>query len=82
MKKILEVPIDIYNQFCYNMTNYRVCPTLKQYEVKNYPIKTNDKYNEWTNCCEMDSVIVIDNNGVVKFLDQNGKDISNYIEQV
>jgi hypothetical protein len=82
MINIIEIPVDINNELCYNGIRYRVSPNLKQYEVKNYPIKTNDKYNEWTNECEMDSVIVIDKGDTIKFLDQNGQDITFDIKQV
>lgn len=82
MKKIFEISVDIANEFCYNNNRYRVSPNLKQYEVKNYPHKTSGKYNEWTNECEMDSVIVIEQDSKIKFLDQNGVDITNDIEQV
>lgn len=82
MKNIIEIPVDINNELCYNDNSYRISPNLAQYQVKNYPIKTNGKYNDWTNECDMDSVIVIDNGQSIKFLDQNGLDITNDIEQV
>lgn len=82
MRNIIEVPVDISNELCYNEITYKISPNLKQYEVKNYPQLSNDKYNDWTNECEMDSVIVIDNDGVLKFLDQNGKDITKDVKQV
>lgn len=81
MKMIVERPVDIGNEFSYNSVQYRISPTLKQYEVKNYPVLENGKYNNWTNDCEMDSVIVVDDDSL-KFLDQKGKDITNHIEQI
>lgn len=82
MRNIIEVPVDINNELCYNNNSYRVSPNLKQYEVKNYPLDTSGKYNEWTNECDMDSVVIIDNGKSIKFLDQNGLDITSDIEQV
>lgn len=81
MKTIIERPVDIHNEFSYNQLIYKISPTLKQYEVTNYPVYSNGKYNNWTNDCDMDSVILIDTNGEVKFLDQNGLDITKYISQ-
>jgi hypothetical protein len=82
MKTITERPVDVSNVFSYNDTSYLISPNLKQYEVKDCPVLNNGKYNNWTNSCLMDSVIVIDSNSVLKFLDQDGKDISNYIRRV
>jgi hypothetical protein len=79
---IIELSVDINNELCYNNIRYRISPNLKQYEVKNYPIAKGDKFNEWTNECEMDSVIVIEKEDSIKFLDQNGLDITKDIEQV
>ena len=83
MQQIVEAPVDINNEFCYNGTCYRISPLLKQYEVKDYPVITNGKYNNWTNTCDMDSVIVIDYDSVrIRFLDQDGEDITDLIKQV
>ena len=82
MKYIVERPVDIYNEFEYENIQYKISPTLKQYEVSNYPVLENGKYNNWTNTCDMDSVITIDNDGTLKFLDQNGTDITNYVNIV
>lgn len=82
MKTIVERPVDISNEFTYNNQKFRISPTLKQYEVKDYPVKANGKYNDWLNTADMDSVIVIDNVDEVKFLDQDGKDITKFVEQV
>lgn len=82
MKHIIEIPVDIYNEFCYNNRMFRINPNLKQYHVRNYPIRTNGKYNHWTNDCDMDSIIVINNGYKLKFLDQNGTDITSDIEWI
>lgn len=82
MKNIIERPVDIYNEFIYKDSTYKISPTLKQYEVSNYPVLENGKYNNWSNNSSMDSVIVVDNDGIIKFLDQNGKDITNYVSEV
>jgi hypothetical protein len=82
MKTIIERPVDITNEFCYNKVNYRISPNLKQYEVVDYPVVTNDKYNDWTNDSQMDSVIVVDVDGEIKFLDQSGTNITVFVEQV
>lgn len=82
MKTIVEIPVDIANEFTYNSNTYRISEKLEQYLVSNYPIVTNDKYNDWTNSCDMDSVIVIEYDDTIKFLDQKGKDITDYIKQI
>ena len=82
MKIIQERPVNISNEFSYKEDKFRLSPTLKQYEVKNFPVLSDGKYNNWTNEAEMDSVIVIDNDGDMKFLDQNGKDVTNHVTQV
>lgn len=82
MITLVEKPVDIYNEFTFNNNTYKINPTLKQYEVSNFPILENGKYNNWTNNCEMDSVIIIENNEILRFIDQNGNDITNYVKQV
>lgn len=81
-KIIKEVAVDTTNEFSYKNVKYRISPVLKQYEVVNYPLITNGKYNNWTNESDMDSVIVIDNKGEIEFLDQDGKDITTFVEQI
>jgi hypothetical protein len=82
MKLIIEVPVDIHNEFTYDSNTYKISPTLKQYEVQNYPLKENGKYNNWTNTSEMDSVITIDKDGILMFVDQNGSDITEFVSIV
>lgn len=83
MKEIAEKPVDINNEFKYKGNTYRISPLLKQYQVKNYPVKNiNGTYNNWTNECDMDSVIIVDNGESIKFLDQKGKDVTLNVEQV
>lgn len=83
MTKIIKnVPVDISNEFEYSGGTYSISPMLKQYEVKNYPVSTNGNYNNWTNEAEMDNVIVIDDGVKIKFLDQDGNDITQFVTQI
>lgn len=78
IKKMLTIPVDIYNQFCYNDSIFQIDENLRQYKVK----KSSDGNEDWENEATMDSIIVVDDDEVLKFLDQNNKDISKYVKLV
>jgi hypothetical protein len=83
MKKIFYIPVDIYNQFCYNNNILEIDKSLEQYKVINPPsLDKNGLLNYWTNESTMDSILVIEDRNELIFLDQNGLNITEFVIKV
>lgn len=81
-KKMLTKSVDINNEFWYNNSIFKINKDLESYKVHNTPKKlSNDKYNEWTNEAQMDTVFIIEDGEDVHFLDQLGRSITEYVSK-
>lgn len=69
--------VNIHNEFIFNGDQFTINEAVKQYKVKNKPMrsKISKQWNNWENEAQMISILVVDNGEYLRFFDEKLKEV-------